>query len=165
MTATARLGLPLLSAGQAQKEFVHNEAVQAIEMLLAAAVEEAPRAAPPSVPAVGATYIVAGSPTGEWTGKAHCLACFTSGGWRFVPALDGMTAFVRGSSLWALFRDGAWELGLVRGSSLVLGGQQVVGTRLGAIAAPAGGATIDGEARAAIAQILTALRQHGLIEA
>ena len=55
------------------------------------------------------------------------------------------------------------ELGFVRGSSLVLGGQQVVGTRLPPIA-PSGGATTDVEARAAITQILAALRQHGLID-
>lgn len=164
MNASARLGLPLLSAGQAQKELVHNEAVQAIEILLAAAVEEPPRAAPPAAPEVGATYIVASSPTGEWSGKAHCLACFTQGGWRFVNAQDGMTAFVRTSSLSAVFRGGAWELGSVRGSSLILGGQQVVGTRLAAIAGPSGGTTVDGEARTVVAQILAALRQHGLIE-
>lgn len=56
------------------------------------------------------------------------------------------------------------ELGFVRGSSLVLGGQQVVGTRLPPIATPSGGATTDVEARTAIAQILAALRQHGLID-
>jgi len=38
------------------------------------------------------------------------------------------------------------------------------GTRAAAIAGPAGGTTIDAESRTAIGQILTALRQHGLIE-
>jgi hypothetical protein len=75
-----------------------------------------------------------------------------------------MTAFVRSSSVWAIFRSGAWELGMVRGSSLFIGGQQVVGSRTGAIAATSGGSTIDVEARTVIAQILVALRQHGLIE-
>jgi hypothetical protein len=165
MSASARLGLPLLSAGQAQKELVHNEALQAIEILVAAAVEEPPRAVPPAAPAVGATYIVAAAPNGDWTGKADSLACFTGGGWRFSAAQDGMTAYVRNTSLWAVFRGGAWEFGSVRGSSLVLGGEQVVGPRLAAIADPSGGTTVDGEGRAAITQILAALRQHGLIEA
>ena len=82
----------------------------------------------------------------------------------FARSLDGMSAYVRSSSTWALFRGGDWELGFVRGSSLVLGGQQVVGTRLPPVATPSGGATTDVEARAAIAQILAALRQHGLID-
>jgi hypothetical protein len=56
---------------------------------------------------------------------------------------------------------------LVDGRSLRTGlfidGEQVVGRRAAAIAAPAGGATIDTEARAAVSQILEGLRQHGLI--
>jgi hypothetical protein len=164
MAATARLGIPLLSAGQAQKELVHNEALQTLEIVTAAAVEEPPRVAPPGAPAVGATYLVANSPVGDWTGKAHCLACFTAGGWRFVSPHDGMTAFVRSASIWAVFRSGSWDLGLILGSSIILGGQQVVGTRLPAIANPSGGPTIDSEARGVIVQILAALRQHGLVD-
>jgi hypothetical protein len=55
-------------------------------------------------------------------------------------------------------------MGAVRGSSLVLGGQQVVGSRGAAIAAPSGGTTIDSQARTTIGLILAALRQHGLID-
>ena len=132
--------------------------------MVAAAVEEPPRTAPPAAVAIGATYIVAASPTGDWAGKAHCLACFTPGGWRFASARDGLAAFVPSTAVWALFRNGAWELGSVRGASLILGGQQVVGSRLAAIASPSGGTTIDVEARAGITQILAALRQHGLID-
>src|SRR5690242_2174 len=47
---------------------------------------------------------------------------------------------------------------------LVIGGQQVVGSRTSAIASPSGGTIIDTEARATIDQILTALRGHGLID-
>jgi hypothetical protein len=53
---------------------------------------------------------------------------------------------------------------MVRGDALVIGGNQVVGPRAAAIDSPADGAVIDVEARAAIAAILDALRQHGLIE-
>jgi hypothetical protein len=89
----------------------------------------------------------------------------TAGGWRFVAAQDGMMAFVRSSAVWSVFRAGAWELGIVRGSSLVFAGQQVVGPRSSAIASPSGGTTVDAEARAALTQILSALREHGLIQA
>jgi len=65
---------------------------------------------------------------------------------------------------WAVFRNGAWELGIVRGSAVVIGGQQVVGPRLPAIASPTGGTSPDSEARATLAEILAALAQHGLIE-
>jgi hypothetical protein len=82
----------------------------------------------------------------------------------FARSVEGMTAYVRSEAILALFRSGAWELGAVRGSSLILGGAQVVGSRAGAIASATGGAIVDAEARTAIDQILTALRQHGLIE-
>jgi len=135
-----------------------------LDIAVAAAVEESPLSAPPSAPAPGACYIVAGPATGEWAGKEGSLAAFSSGGWRFVAPVEGMSAFVRSSVVWALYRAGAWELGAVRGSSLICGGQQVVGNRGGAIADPAGGTTVDAEARTAIGQILAAMRLHGLIE-
>ena len=89
---------------------------------------------------------------------------YTSGGWRLVPPVEGLTAHVVSEGLSALYRDGAWELGAVRGSSLILDGDQVVGARRPAIASPAGGSTVDAEARAVIGQLLDAMRQHGLIE-
>ena len=164
MSGTARLGLPLLSAGQAQKEVTHNEALQTLDSLVVAAVEEPPRLEPPGTPVVGACYIVGTAPTGEWAGKPQYVAAFTSAGWRLLPPQEGMTFYVRSTAVWAVFRAGAWELGQMRGSSLLIDGEQVVGSRAAAIASTSGGTTVDSEARAAIDQILVALRQHGLIE-
>lgn len=164
MSGTPRLNLPFLSAGQAQKEFIHNEALQTLDMIVAAAVEEPPRTTPPTSPVIGASYIVAASPTGAWAGKAYFVAAYTSGGWRFVAPFEGLSAYVKSTAVWAIYRAGGWELGIVRGNSLVVGGQQVVGVRGAAIASPTGGTIIDGPGRAAIDQILAALRQHGLIE-
>jgi hypothetical protein len=82
----------------------------------------------------------------------------------FARSVEGMSVYVRTSGTWALYRSGSWEIGTVRGSTLVLNGNQVVGGRASAIGAPAGGSTIDAGARSAIGQILAALRQHGLIE-
>lgn len=164
MSASARLGLPFLSPGQAQKEFFHNEALQTLDTITAAAVEEEPRNTPPAAPTVGTCYIVGNSPTDEWSGKSACIAGYSSGGVRFIAPLEGMTAYVKSSGTWAIYRAGSWEVGTVRGTSLVLGGVQVVGGRLAAIVAPSGGAIIDAEGRSAIEQILAALRQHGLIE-
>jgi hypothetical protein len=164
MSVTPRLEMPFLSAGQAQKEFFHNEALQTLDALVAGAVEEGPRSAPPSAPAVGASYIVGALPTGAWGGKPQFVATFTSGGWRFVTPVEGMTLYVKSTGNWATFRLGAWEIGSLRGSNVVLNGQQVVGSRATAIASAVGGTTIDVQARAALDQILAALRQHGLID-
>ena len=82
----------------------------------------------------------------------------------FARSVEGMTVHVRASAQPATYREGAWELGILRGSSLMLGGQQVVGSRGAAIASPSGGSTVDSQARAALGLVLDALRQHGLIE-
>ena len=139
-------------------------ALQILDTLVVPAVEEGSRASPPASPAIGACYIVAASPTGAWVGKQQNLAAYSSGGWRFIAPIEGMTAYVRSSSVWAVYRTGAWELGILRGSNVTIGGQQVIGARSSAIAEPAGGSVVDTEARSAVGQILSALRLHGLIE-
>ncbi len=164
MSGSARLNLPFLSPGQAQKEFFHNEALQTLDLVVAAAVEEDPRSDPPTTPALGACYIVDGAPTGIWAGQNNSLAGYTSGGWRFIAPIDGLSAYVKSGGMWANYRSGTWEIGTVRGASVVLDGLQVVGGRLAAIAGPTGGTNADAEARGSINQILAALRQHGLIE-
>jgi len=164
MTATPRLALPFLSAGQAQKEFTHNEALQTLDMIVGGAVEDGPLAAPPASPAIGDAYIVDLAPTGEWAGHPASVAAYTSGGWRFVAPVDGISIYVKAQRLWANYGAGAWEIGLLRGSSVIIGGEQVIGSRAAAIASASGGATVDSEARATIDQILAAMRQHGLIE-
>lgn len=164
MSGTPRLELPFLSAGQAQKEWTHNEALQTLDVLVSGSVEEEPRSDPPASPMVGAAYIVDASPAGAWAGKPQTVAAYTSGGWRFVAPVEGMRLYVKSTSQWSLYRAGNWEVGAVRGAKLVIGDEQVVGARQSAIASPIGGSTADSEARAAIDQILDVLRAHGLIE-
>jgi hypothetical protein len=131
---------------------------------VAAAVEEIPRSDPPASPVEGTCYIVGPSASGAWAGKSGCIAGFTSGGWRFIAPVEGLSAYVKATGTWANYRSATWELGVLRGGSLVIGGVQVVGGRLGAIAAPSGGSIADAESRGAINQVLAALRQHGLID-
>jgi hypothetical protein len=90
------------------------------------------------------------------------------------PALQAIAlpAMARGATVTAAYRTPESSVStsrLVDGRSLpralFIDGEQVVGGRLGSIPAPAGGAVVDVEARTAMAQILAALRTHGLIEA
>lgn len=163
MAGTPRLSLPFIAVGQAQKEFTHNESLQTLDMIVAGAIEQPPLATPPASPVLGACYIVAANATDAWAGKSQYVAAWTSGGWRFVAPVEGMSLYERTSSTWAVYRDSGWEVGLSRAASLLIGGQQVVGRRVAAIASPSGGSVVDSEARAAIGAILDALRQHGLI--
>lgn len=164
MNGTPRLALPFLSAGQAQKEVTYNEALQILDCLVAAAVEEEPRDDPPPTPGLGVCYLVGASPTGAWSGQAGKVAGYTSGGWRFFPPVEGMSLLVKSIGERAEYRLGAWEVGTVHAATVVIDGEQVIGARAAAITSPTGGSTTDSEARAAISAILDAMRQHGLIE-
>lgn len=148
----------------AAPSIISRGALQVLDLIVAAAIEEPALSTPPAAPAIGSCYLVGASPTGAWAGRANQLAAFSSGGWRFVAPQDGMRALVKSSGVTASYRGGAWEPGAVIGTKLVVGGQQIVGSRAVAIAAPAGGSTVDAQARAAVNAILAALRQHGLIE-
>lgn len=160
---SARLDLPFLIPGQAQKEFFHNEALARIDMILCAAVEGAPSSSPPPSPEAGQCWIVGQDATEAWAGQADALACWTTGGWRFVAPLAGMTAWDKSAGLFRHWNGSAWSDGEIHVSKIIVEGNQVVGPRQPAIPSPAGGAVIDLEARQAIASICAALMSHGLI--
>jgi hypothetical protein len=132
-------------------------------MLLCAAVEGPPLAAPPASPPLGSCYVVANGATGAWAGQDGALAAYTDGGWRFVASIDGMRLIDRMSGQSIVRRGTAWETGIVRSQEVRINDQIVVRERQGAIANPTGGAVTDGECRSAVANILAALRGHGLI--
>ena len=151
------------NAAQLQKETTVNEGFVALDIAVSAAVDGYLLNAPPASPGVGDCHVIGASPTGAWAGHALALAGYTAGGWRFISAFEGLSVLEESSGEAAVFRGGAWEKGHVRGAKLSVGGNQVVGARLAAVADPTGGTTIDAEARTAIAAILARLRQHGLI--
>lgn len=161
--SSARLGLPLLHAGQAGKELTHNEALQMLDLVVAGGAEALGVDAPPATPAVGQVWIVGPTPTGTWAGRAGRLAGWTAAGWRFVPPVEGLTVWIVAQKLHALFTGGAWVVGEARVAKLLVGGVPVIGARQPAITTPTGGATVDAEARTALADVLAALRAHGLI--
>jgi hypothetical protein len=165
MEMTPRLGLPLLVAGQVQKEVFLNEALALADLLIAGSVEPAPIASPPASPTTGTLYrVAAAGASGAFAGQEGKLAGWTEGGWRFVAPVEGMRLTERGSGLELAYRDGLWASGSLRASEVLIGGQRVLGARQAAVADPAGGTVVDTQGRLAITQILAALRAHGLIE-
>ena len=145
------------------KATTHNEALAIADIAIGAAIDGFLVNTPPALPVVGASYVVGSAPTDAWGGQAFALAGYTEGGWRFIAPVDGLRAIDKATGETAVFRAGAWEKGQVRATQVLVGGNQVVGARLGAVADPAGGGTVDAEARAAVADILSRLRSHGLI--
>lgn len=160
---TDRLGLPLLMAGQAQKEVTHNEALARLDIATCAAVESADLAAPPGAPVAGQCWIVAAGASAAWAGHEGDIAGWTSGGWRFVSPVAGMAAWVADRGHAMRRTGGVWSDDAVRADGLYQGGVRVLGAQGAPIDAPAGGAMIDAESRGAINAILEMLRLHGLI--
>lgn len=161
---TPRFAIPLLIPGQAQKELYHNEALAVLDIALHAAVEGNPLTDPPASPASGRSWIVGAPASGSWAGKDGNLACWTDGGWRFVPPITGMAVWNKTEGYWIRYDGTAWNDGGLNVAMLTIGGQQVVGARQPAVPSPSGGATIDSEARAAIGALIATLISHGLTE-
>lgn len=161
---SARFALPFIAAGQAQKELTHNEALALIDAGIGAAAESAGIDTPPPAPAIGQCWIVGDTPTGAWMGQAGALACWTDGGWRFLADVEGLAVWIKDQQLWAVREVDGWAFGEARAARVLIQGVQVLGAREPAVALPAGGGTVDAEARTAVAAIIDRLVAHGLIE-
>ncbi|MBU6206505.1 MAG: DUF2793 domain-containing protein [Alphaproteobacteria bacterium] len=164
-STTDRLALPLLASGQAQKEFTHNAALALADMLIMPTVQAVALTTPPAAPVVGQCWIIGTGATGVWAGHDNTLACFTAGGWLFVPPQDGMQVWSLADHVMVLHNNGVWTIGTLYAKSLDVAGIQVVGAQQLTIASPTGGTVIDDVARTAISAILAALKTHGLIAA
>lgn len=160
---SARLALPFIESGQAQKEVTHNEALALLDIAVQPDVEAVGVDVPPASPVAGQCWVVGTAPVGAWAGQAGRVAGWTDGGWRFLTVREGARVWDRSTSRYATRSAGTWESGVVRGAKLVVAGKQVVAEQRPAIVDPAGGSSVDAQARAAIGAILAALRAHGLV--
>ncbi len=162
MGDTIRLGLPLLSAGQAQKEVTHNEALLAIDRLLHIAVLTRGLNTPPPSPVAGSIYIIGPVPTGAWSGQAGRLASHDGFGWTIVAPVRGCLAWIVDEASFAVF-DTVWSQGGWPSNGLKIGGRTLLAATPVAISSPSGGTVIDVEARAKISALLAALHDQGVI--
>ena len=139
-------------------------ALAMIDLLVSGSVEGMPIAAPPAAPSPGTFYRVASTAaSGAFVGRENALAGYSAGGWRFFTPVEGMRLTERTSGVELAYRGGTWTSGVLRASEVVIEGVKVLGTRGPPIAEAAGGTTIDTQTRLVVAQILAALRTHGLI--
>lgn len=163
MMQSDRLALPLLAAGQAEKELAHNEALLRLDIAAQPAVESADLNTPPSTPTAGRCWIVATGGSGSWTGRDGAIAGWTDNGWRFVQPGPGWRAWIADREHIMRYDGTGWIDEEARRDGYFVAGEQVLAAQQAAIGNPTGGVTSDGEARAAITSILAALRAHGLI--
>ena len=139
---SARHGLPYLFAGQAQKEFTVNEALARIDALLHPVVTGL-LPSEPGEPSPGDCCIVLAPASGAFAGHEDRLASWDGQQWTFIEPAEGM-----------MVRDAS------TGTQLVFNAGW---TKTSAFADPAGGTTVDAEARGAITALANALRNFGII--
>lgn len=139
-----RFALPFLFAGQAQKEFFVNEAFARLDALLHPSVL-GESDAPPADPVDGDCWIVGPAGEGEWAGRADCLACRQPGQWTYLTPRPGMRVFDSLAEQLVIYTD-TWR-------------------RCPTPPLPTGGATVDAEARDAIATLIEALKVAGIFAA
>ena len=94
MTATPRLSLPLLAAGQAQKHVTHNDALVRLDGLIHLAVASRTETTPPSSTEESDAYIVPPEATGAFAGRTDQLALYEDAGWTFLTPRIGWQAWV-----------------------------------------------------------------------
>jgi len=140
-SSTPALGLPLLIAGQAQKEFFVNQALCLLDALHDRTVASS-RSVPPANPTEGTCFRVIAPAGAGWSSRDDHLAVLIGGDWHFIAPRDGMQVFDQEAGNLMVFRNG-WK-------------------HAAAPVAPQGGTVVDTEARTAIAGLIQALLAVGV---
>ena len=141
-STSPRLSLPLLYAGQAQKEAFVNEAHARLDACVHCAIEGM-AATPPASPTEGSTWLVGPFASGDWAGQDGRLAARQAENWLFFDAFDGFRIFNRATAQFSHYAGG-WKVPA-------------------AVSLPGDGATIDIQARSALANLVSALQTAGVL--
>jgi hypothetical protein len=105
---TARLDLPLIQPSQAQKHVTHNEALQVLDGLVQAALEETGANTPPFEPVTGTLYAIGPGPTDDWAGEPNKLALRITEAWLFVDPQVGWRAWDKATEQFKVFDGTGW---------------------------------------------------------
>jgi hypothetical protein len=149
MQQTPRLALPLIAAGQSQKDVTHNDAVLALDRLVALAVLSASALAPPASPPDGGVWIVPAAGATIWGQPAGTLMHRQDEAWIAALPHDGQVAYVAENGL-LLVHAGGWQIVRRMGTPMT-------------VELPSGGGTIDAEARSALASLISIMEHHGFV--
>ncbi len=108
MTTTPRLGATELALSQAIPETTVNAMVRHVEQFASRGiVKDKDLATPPGSAADGDAYIVAASPTGDWSGWATRIAYYSSG-WISIIPIEGIRAYVQDENVDYEFNGTVW---------------------------------------------------------
>lgn len=140
-STTTHFSLPLLFAGQAQKEFFVNQSLSLIDAVLRNGFDDS-ITTPPTESAEGASYRVISTATESWEGHEDEIAIQLGGVWHFLIPQEGMTMFDRQAGSFMHYNS-EWQSAIEPTN-------------------PAGGANIDAEARQMLSELVEALRMVGI---
>ena len=107
---TPILSLPLIQPAQAQKHVTHNEALQALDVLVQPVVT-ARLSAPPPAPDRGARYLVGGAATAAFAGQENRIALWSGNAWQFFAPRRGWRVHVLDEAADAIWTGTAWSMG------------------------------------------------------
>jgi hypothetical protein len=112
---TTPRGAPELTSGQAVPETTVNEQIRRTEAgACHFPVVDKDLTAPPGSCSDGANYIIAGSPTGLWSGKAGQVATAVganaASGWYYHTPIEGFTAYAQDENAAYYYDGSAWAL-------------------------------------------------------
>jgi hypothetical protein len=106
---TGRLLLPYILQSQSQKEVTHNDALNILDVLIQAVVQDVGLNTPPGSPTVGQCWVVGSSPTGAWAGKASQIAqALDGGGWFFVAPFKRLRRWNETTDEYVMFNGTNW---------------------------------------------------------
>lgn len=97
MPDTAKLGLPLVAAAQAQKHVTVNESLTRLDALVQLDLTSIEATVPPASPSDGEAHAVGTGATGAWAGEDGRVAVFVNGGWVFLTPQTGWQGWSGGS--------------------------------------------------------------------
>ena len=107
--STARLGLPYILTGQAQKEVTHNEALNRLDAVVQLSVLDRTLTVPPASPAEASVYLVATGASGLWQGKDGQIAIYYNG-WQFLVPRKGWLAWSAAEDLLLRHTGSGWTV-------------------------------------------------------
>ncbi len=134
MTTTPR-GAPELVSAPAAPETTVNEQIRHTEAgACHFIVADNDLPAPPGSCADGASYIIAATATGDWTGKethvATAMGANAASGWTYHVPAEGMTAYIQDENARHLFGGASWAVDTTGGA----GGDMLAANNLSDVA-------------------------------
>lgn len=119
MANSTNLVMPFIEAAQAQKHVTHNAALQVLDAAVQLSVLDDDLATPPGSPTDGARYLVAGSPTGAWSGQAGKIAAWQDGAWSFLTPREGWLLWIADEDVLVVYNGSAWVAPVLQNAALL----------------------------------------------